>query len=167
MDLIVLVVLAVIITVTVVVVQRKQPRTPFNTPGQFTRAAHPSAYPSDAVQRWIALHDYAAAHHLRLLYVQKVYERHPKKGCKARVSIYGEPGSTWRDAWFWHHQVQPGSVVAVAASQGWGSHSRRDDVLFIGSQDRAGVHATLDAATVRRAQRQHRRPPPPLHPPQR
>ena len=57
MDLIVLVALAVIITVTVVVVQRKQPRTPFNTPGQFTRAGHPSAHPSDAVQRWIALHD--------------------------------------------------------------------------------------------------------------
>lgn len=166
MDLAVLVVLAMIITVAVVLVQRKQPRTPFTNPGQFTHARHPNAHPPDAVQRWVALHDYAVAHHLRLLYVQKVYERHPKKGCKARVSIYGEPGSTWRDAWFWHHQVQPGSVVAVAASQGWGSHTRRDDVLFIGSQDHPGVHASLDAATVRRAQRHHRRPPPPLQPPQ-
>ena len=166
MDLAVLVVLAVIITVAVVLVQRKQPRTPFANPGQFTHARHPNAHPPDSVQRWVALHDYAVAHHLRLLYVQKVYERHPKKGCKARVSIYGEPGSTWRDAWFWHHQVQPGSVVAVVASQGWGSHTRRDDVLFIGSKDRPGVHASLDVATVRRAQRHHRRPTPPLQPPQ-
>lgn len=118
MDLIVLVVLAVIITVAVVLVRRKQPRTPFNNSGQFSHVGHANAYPPDAVQRWKALRDYAAAHHLRLLYVQKVYERHPRKGCKARVSIYGEPDSMWRDAWFWRHQVQRGSVVAVAVSQG-------------------------------------------------
>lgn len=70
-----------------------------------------------------------------------------------------------RDAFFWRTQVAPGAVVAVKLSEGWGPHTRRDDVLFIGSQDRAGVHATLDAATVRRAQRHHPQLPP-LHPPQ-
>lgn len=51
-----------------------------------------------------------------------------------------------------------GSVVAVSISEGWGPHTRRDDVLFIGSRGLPGVHATLNAATVRRVQRQHRRP---------
>lgn len=75
MDLAVWVVLAVIITVAVVWVQRKQPRTPFANLGRRT------AHPPDAVQRWVALHDYAVAHGLRLLYVQQVYKHQPN-GCK-------------------------------------------------------------------------------------
>lgn len=152
MDLLVLAVLAAIIVVVVLAVQRKQPRTLFTTPGDRQDSSDVGA-----VQQWVALHDYALAHGLRLLYVQRVYKRQPN-GCKAQMSIYGDSGSTLRDAWFWRTQVAPGSVVAVNVSEGWGPHTRRDDVLFIGSQDRPGVHATLDAATVRRAQRQHHRP---------
>lgn len=152
MDLLVLAVLAAIIVVIVLAVQRKQPRTQFTTPG-----ARQDSSDVGAVQQWVALHDYALAHGLRLLYVQRIYKRQPN-GCKAQVSIYGDSESTLRDAWFWRTQVAPGSVVAVNVSEGWGPHTRRDDVLFIGSQDRPGVHATLDAATVRRAQRQHHRP---------
>lgn len=161
MDLLVLVVLAALILVVVLAVQRKQPRTLFTTPvGRQDRSD------AAAVQQWIALHDYAVTHGLRLLYVQRVYKRHPN-GCKAQVSIYGDNGSTMRDAWFWRTQVAPGSVVAGTVSEGWGPHTRRSDVLFIGSQDLPGVYATLDAATVRRAQRHHHhRPQPPLSPPQ-
>lgn len=81
------------------------------------------------------------------------------------MSIHGDRGSM-RDARFWRTQVAPGSVVAVNVSEGWGPHTRRSDVLFIGAQDRAGVYATLDAATVRRAQRHDNRPQPPSSPPQ-
>ncbi|AXK76432.1 MULTISPECIES: hypothetical protein [Mycobacteriaceae] len=107
MDLLVLAVLAAIIVVVVLAVQRKQPRTLFTTPGERQDSSDVGA-----VQQWVALHDYALAHGLRLLYLLRVYKRQPN-GCKAQVPIYGDSGSTLRDAWFWRTQVAPGSVVAV------------------------------------------------------
>lgn len=64
MDLLALAVLAAIIVIVVLAVQRKQPRTQFTTPG-----ARQDSSDVGAVQQWVALHDYALAHGLRLLYV--------------------------------------------------------------------------------------------------
>lgn len=130
MDLLVLAVLAAIIVVVVMAVQRKQPRTLFTTPGDRQDGSDVGA-----VQQWVALRNYALAHGLRLLYVQRVYKRQPN-GCRAQVSIYGDRGSTLRVDWFWRTQVAPGLVVSVNVGEGWGPHTRCGDVLFIGSQDR-------------------------------
>ena len=61
-----------------------------------------------AAQSWAAFHQYATTNGWLLLYVQTVYQ-HAHRGSKALVSIYGDTTSASRDAWFWWHQVQPGS----------------------------------------------------------
>ena len=109
-------VLAAIIVVVVLAVQRKQLRRLFTTPGDGQNSGDVGAE-----QQFVALREYALAHGLRLLYVQQVYKRQPN-GCKAQVSIYGASGSTLRDVWFWRTQVAPGSVVAVNVGEGWSAH---------------------------------------------
>jgi hypothetical protein len=105
-----------------------------------------------AAQRWDAFHAYATAHHLQMVYIQQVYQR-ASTGSKAYVSIYNDPTAATRDTWFWWAQVQQGSVVAVHPSEGWGPHTRRDDVLFIGTEQsrRPAIYATVDAKSLRRA----------------
>jgi hypothetical protein len=97
-----------------------------------------------AAQSWAEFHRYATGNGWFLLYVQNVYQ-HAHRGSKAIVSIYGDAGVS-RDAWFWWEQVQRGSVVAVSLSQGWGPHTGRDDVLYIGNggpAQQGGVYAAL------------------------
>lgn len=116
-----------------------------------------------AAQSWAAFHHYAATTNgWSLLHVHNVYQR-AHRGSKALMSIYGDTTSTSRDAWFWWHHVQPGSVIAVHHNQGWGPHSQRDDVLYIGRNaptPQSGVYATFSAHELTRAQRHFRHQPP-------
>jgi hypothetical protein len=107
-----------------------------------------------AAQRWEAFYGYSTAHHLQMLYIQRVYQR-AQTGSKAYVSVYNDPTSAVRDAWFWWTQVQQGSVVAVQPSEGWGPHTGRDDVLFVGAEQsrQPAIYAAVDAKTLRRARR--------------
>lgn len=108
-----------------------------------------------AAQSWAGFHRYAAGNGWTLLYVHGVYKR-GHRGSKAHVSIYGDITRAGRDSWFWWHQVQPGSVVAVSGvSQGWGPHTLRDDVLYVGDEHdhHDGVQATFGARELARAQR--------------
>ncbi|MCV6990797.1 hypothetical protein H7I87_18765 [Mycobacterium timonense] len=108
-----------------------------------------------AAQAWASFHQYATHHGWSLLYVQNVYQ-HARRGSKAIVSIYGDAAGASRDAWFWGEQVQAGSVVAVSLNQGWGPHTNRDDVLYIGNGT-PGVYATFGARELVKVQRHFHR----------
>lgn len=107
-----------------------------------------------AAQSWASFHGHATANGLQILYIEDVYQ-HAARGSKAYVSIYGDSSGMKRDAWFWWHQVYRGSVVAVRPTVGWGPHSGRDDVLYIGTDDsrQSGVYGVVDAKTLARAHR--------------
>ncbi|AKS33509.1 hypothetical protein [Mycolicibacterium goodii] len=111
-----------------------------------------------AAQSWASFHGYATANGLQMLYVEHVYQR-AARGSKAHVSIYGDPSGNKRDAWFWWTQVQKGSVVAVRPTVGWGPHTRRDDVLYIGTEvsRQSGVYGGIDARTLTNARRHNNR----------
>ncbi|PVA44670.1 hypothetical protein DDJ48_01690 [Mycobacteroides abscessus] len=109
---------------------------------------------AQAAQSWANFHHYTASNGWTLLHVQSVY-KHGNRGSKARVSVYGDTTRTNRDSWFWWHQAQRGSVVAVRGlSQGWGPHTHRDDVLYIGNEfsHQDGIQAVFDARELKRAQ---------------
>jgi hypothetical protein len=108
-----------------------------------------------AAHTWANFHHCAVSNGWQLLEVHSVYERWPP-GSKAYVSRYGDAARVVSDSWFWWHHVQPGSVVAVRGlGMGWGSHTGKDGVLYIGSEyDRqSGVQATFGAKELTRAQR--------------
>lgn len=107
-----------------------------------------------AAQSWASFHGYATANGLQMLYIEDVYQ-HAERGSKAFVSIYGDPSGIKRDAWFWWTQVQKGSVVAVRPTVGWGPHSGREHVLYIGTEAnrQSGVYGAVDARTLTRARR--------------
>lgn len=109
-----------------------------------------------AAHSWANFHHYAVlVNGWQLLYVHTRYEEWGR-GSKAHVSLYGDPASAVRDSWFWWHRVQPGSVVAVQGfGQGWGSHTGKDGVLYIGNEHthQSGVHATFSAQELNRARR--------------
>lgn len=74
-----------------------------------------------------------------------------RRGSKAVISVDGGPPC---DAWFWWFRVAPGQVVAVdQIGQGWGPHSQRHGVIYIGSEAACGAHAWLPADVRARAQR--------------
>lgn len=108
-----------------------------------------------AAAAWRRFRDYAAANRLDMLGIDSVYLS-GRTGSKAIVYLFGQPGYR-QDAWFWHAHVQQGSVVAVHSSQGWGPHTRRDDVLFVGSEHRgSGIYAVVDAEAMKRVLRHSR-----------
>ena len=89
-----------------------------------------------------------------LLRVRSVYQ-HARRGTKAFVKQ--DHTGQERDAWFWSARVHPGEVVAVKASSGWGPHSNRKDVLYVGGEHAgSGVHTVLPAKTVKAALRHFR-----------
>ncbi|MBV0917947.1 hypothetical protein [Mycobacteroides chelonae] len=106
-----------------------------------------------AAQQWAQFYHHATSCQMQLLCIDNDYQ-HARQGSKALVYIYGAPAFK-RDAWFWWEQVTKGSIVAVQAAQGWGPHTRRDNVLYIGGgpSHRSGVHAAIDAKTLARARR--------------
>jgi hypothetical protein len=104
-----------------------------------------------AARVWEEFHRYATAQHLDVLFIHDVYRR-AQTGSKAHVSIYNDHSGATRDAWFWRTQVRKGSVVAVRLDEGWGPHTQRDDVLFIGnSPHQPAVCAAIGRSTLRRA----------------
>jgi hypothetical protein len=111
---------------------------------------------AQAAKRWEAFCRLHAD--LDLLRIEKVQQYFKGRGSKAWVTKADRSGRA-RDAWFWWANVQEGSVVAVSVTEGWGPHTQRDDVLYIGSEipKRNGIYATLDAGTVKRAQRYQER----------
>lgn len=108
-----------------------------------------------AAQSWANFHHYSVTNGWQLLYIHTL-EEDWGRGSKAHVSIYSDATTVVRDSWFWWHHVQPGSVVAVGGlSQGWGSHTCKEDVLYIGNEHthQTGVQATFEAKELTRAQR--------------
>ena len=94
----------------------------------------------------------------QLVQVQSVYQ-HSRRGTKAFVRL--DRTQQVRDAWFWWSKIAPGTLVAVAASSGWGPHHGRENVLYIGSERGGpGIYAQLPpkilAAAERHARRQRR-----------
>lgn len=115
-----------------------------------------------AAHAWANFHTYTATNRWQLLYIHDVYEDW-NNGSKAHVSIYDDANSGRRDSWFWWHHVQPRSVVAVnRIGAGWGSHTGKNGVLYIGDEHshRSGVQATFSAAELARARRHWSRPQP-------
>ncbi|CAM5737873.1 hypothetical protein ACM0CU_24130 [Mycobacteroides abscessus subsp. abscessus] len=108
-----------------------------------------------AAHAWANFHTYTTAHRWQLLYVHDVYQN-GHNGSKAHVSIYDDPAKGQRDSWFWWHHVQAGSVVAVNSfGEGWGPHTGKNGVLYIGDEHthQSGVQATFAAAELARARR--------------
>lgn len=89
--------------------------------------------------------------------ILQIYQR-VKRGTKAYVQLDGQPWT--RDAFFWHMDITAGSMVLVQTSTGWGPHTNRDDVLWIGSKDLpagSGIFAVIAAGDLKRWSRHYRR----------
>lgn len=108
-----------------------------------------------AATKWSRFADHAAQHGMSIVTVGAVYQ-YARNGTKAVITIQGETYD--RDAWFWWTSVEPGTALAVSLSTGYGPHTHRDGVVFVGSQyGGAGVYDWLSAKTLTRAARHHRR----------
>jgi hypothetical protein len=94
----------------------------------------------------------AATPGMALVHVQQVYQ-HATRGTKAIVR--DDASGYVSDAWFWWARVAPGQAVAVYASRGWGPHTGRDNVLYVGREENrtSGVLEILLSGTVARAAR--------------
>lgn len=78
--------------------------------------------------------------------VLRVYQV-ARRGSKA-VLLF--PGGQQVDAWFWWFTVTPGSFVMIAPAVGYGSHTHRDGVHYVGSKDGGhGVAAVMHPRDVR------------------
>lgn len=99
----------------------------------------------------------SAGDHVHLVLILQVYQQ-VHRGTKAFVQL---EGSEWtRDAFFWWVWMEAGSMAAVTSSVGWGPHSQRDDVLWVGGRDLpagTGIYGIAPAADVRRWNRHHSR----------
>lgn len=85
--------------------------------------------------------------------VLRVYQ-HAQRGSKAVLPL---PDGQQVDAWFWWYQVSAGTYVFVAPGVGYGSHTHKNDVRYIGSK--AGQHGVAAVMTIRdvRFLEKHRR----------
>jgi len=96
--------------------------------------------------------------HAHIVLILQVYQQ-VKRGTKAYVQL---DGAGWtRDAFFWWVRLEPGSMVVATSSTGWGPHTRRSDVLWVGSEYSpagTGIHGVASAADVKRWNRHYRRP---------
>ncbi len=73
---------------------------------------------------------YAHAHQLSPLWVVQVTSRN-RRGAKAIVA--DETG--WRrDAWFWWYYPDSGDLLLCAAETGWGPHTQREGVVYVGGE---------------------------------
>lgn len=91
------------------------------------------------------------------LMILQVYQQ-SRRGMKVYVQLDGQPWT--RDAFFWWVIVTAGSMVLVRASTGWGPHTNRDDVLWIGSKNLpagTGIFAVIVPGDVKRWSRHYRR----------
>lgn len=79
-----------------------------------------------------------------------------------RVTAGRRPSSAWRalenDAWFWWSRVEPDEIAAVEASTGYGPHTPREDVLYIGDERTgSGIQHVMSAHDAKRAERHLKR----------
>ncbi|WP_406021827.1 hypothetical protein OH802_21345 [Nocardioides sp. NBC_00850] len=94
-----------------------------------------------AAARWMRFAERAASDGLTIVRVLDVCQV-ARTGTKAVVTIYDDHRA--RDAWFWWDRVEAGSTLAVVFSSGYGPHSLRDGVIFVGNQTTgSGVHDRL------------------------
>lgn len=104
-----------------------------------------------AAAQWVRFAKRAAHEGLTIVHVVDVYQL-ARNGTKAVITIYGDHQA--RDAWFWWDRVETGATLAVAFSAGYGPHSDRDGVVFVGGEATgSGVHDRLSSKTLARAQR--------------
>ncbi len=104
-----------------------------------------------AAARWVRFAEHAADNRLTIVHVIGVYQL-AWNGTKAIIAVYGDPQA--RDAWFWWDTVERGATLAVATSSGYGPHTQRDDVVFVGGQTAgSGVYDRLSSKVLARAQR--------------
>lgn len=90
-----------------------------------------------------------------IVWVGSVYQE-GRRGTKAVV--YLERTGEHRDAWFWWSRVRPGEIAAVEASTGYGPHTPRDDVLYVGTERTGtGIHYIMSARMAKRAGRHLKR----------
>jgi hypothetical protein len=90
-----------------------------------------------------------------VLFVQSVYQE-AWRGTKAVV--YLERSGQVRDAWFWWDRVHPGQMALVQASTGYGPHTPREDVLYVGSERTgSGIHRVISKRDVKHARRHYKR----------
>jgi hypothetical protein len=110
-------------------------------------------------------HAYAALSEMRerttrlpgveVVFVQYVYQ-YARRGTKAIVRL--DRTGEQRDAWFWWSRVRPGQMAGVQVSTGWGPHSERDGVLYVGGEHTgSGIHQLMSSRDVNRARRHYER----------
>ncbi len=88
---------------------------------------------------------------VEVVLVQHVYQR-SRRGTKALVLM--ERTGQQHDAWFWWSRVSSGQMAAVQFTEGWGPHTQRDGVLYVGHKDTGhGIYELLSAREVKRASR--------------
>lgn len=102
------------------------------------------------------MRDYAAdLPGCEVVFVGSVYQN-ARRGTKAVV--YLERTGEGRDAWFWWARVRAGQMAVVKASTGYGPHTPRDDVLYVGGERTgSGIHWIMSARNVKRARRHDKR----------
>lgn len=104
-----------------------------------------------AAAKWVRFAEHAAHHGLTIVHIVDVYEV-ARNGTKAVITVYGSPRA--HDAWFWWDNVAVGTTLAVALSTGYGPHTHRDGVIFVGGQTTgSGVYDRLGPRVLARAQR--------------
>jgi hypothetical protein len=90
-----------------------------------------------------------------VVHVLSVYQQ-ARRGTKAFVK--NDATGAVRDAWFWWSRIKPGEILLVEASSGWGPHSGRTDVLYVGGEHRGrGISQGLPSGTAKRARRHEAR----------
>ena len=90
------------------------------------------------------------------LRIVNVYQR-AARGSKAVVQVCGQDNVV--DTWFWWYWAEPGSLVSVLPEVGWGPHTARSGVHYVG-HEHAAVHSILGyvpSQDVIRADRHARR----------
>lgn len=108
-----------------------------------------------AAATWVRFAEHAAHDGLTIVHVVDVYWL-ARNGTKAVITIYGDHQAF--DAWFWWDRVETGTTLTIALSSGYGPHSHRDGVIFVGDQTTgSGVHDRLSSKILARAQRHQAR----------
>jgi hypothetical protein len=93
---------------------------------------------------------------VHVVHVRSVYQR-ARSGTKAVIVVEGFPGT--RDAWFWHSRaIAVSQVLAVSLGIGYGPHTNREGVVYIGQRGTStGVRAVLPGSVVAAASRHYER----------
>lgn len=111
-----------------------------------------------AARQLTALRERASTNHLVVLHVGDVVQV-TRRETKAWVTV--DASGDRFDSWFWNAQVTKGQTVLASVSGGYGAHTQRDHILYVGREGVTGVHEVLPAGTRASAERHFRRQPVP------